>query len=109
MATARTPTYLGKDVGSLRLSAERNNVRRIKSVLITLADTVDDTDYVDVTLADYGLSNIKGIEGVDHTTVNSNLVIEAPTTTVTDGVLRITVGGSTGNLARSFIIFGEEA
>lgn len=106
---AVTPQILGEDVGYLHARPDRQNVRRIKSVLITLADTVDDTDTVAVTLADYGLSNIKGIEGITHNPVNSVLASEAPTTSVTAGVLTITVGGSTNDRARSFIIFGEEA
>jgi len=36
-------------------------------------------------------------------------VIEDPTTSVTAGVLTITVGGSTDNKDRVFIIYGEEA
>lgn len=109
---AITPTYLGEDVGYLRLAPDRTKVRRIKSVLIELAATVDDGDVIQVTLANYGLSNVKAIEGVSHTTVNSVIEIETPTTltspTVT-GAINITVGGSTDNLYRSFIIFGEEA
>ena len=109
MTTARTPVYLGRDSGNLRLEPDRTSVKKMKCVLIKTADTADDTDTVAVTLANYGLSNVKWIESMTHTVLNSTLVSEEPNTTVSAGVLTITVGGSTDNKERGFLIFGEEA
>ena len=109
MATARTGTYLGRDSGYLRLDPTRSNVRKVKCVHITTPATADDTDTIAVTLANYGLKNVKAIEGTEHTVLNSTMVIEDPTTSVTDGVLTITIGGSNDDLVRSFLIWGEEA
>lgn len=80
-------------------------------MLVTTAATVDDGDTMDVTLADYGISDtgLLAIRGITHSTTNSVLVVEAPTTSVTSGVLTITIGGSTDNKVRSFLIWGEEA
>jgi hypothetical protein len=76
-------------------------------VVITCPATVDDGDTFTVTLADQGITKIAYILGLVHTTANSVLVMEQPTTSVTAGVLTVTVGGSTDNLQRTYIIFEE--
>ena len=77
-----------------------------KQVVIETAATVDDGDTLDVTLSNYGISTLLAVDGYIHTTANSVLVAEAPTTSVTSGVLTITVGGSTDNKKRTYIITG---
>lgn len=66
--------------------------------------TVDDGDTLTVTLADYGISSVLAIKGFIHTTTDSVIVAEAPTTAVSAGVLTITVGGTTDNKKRAFEI-----
>lgn len=79
-----------------------------KAIMIETATTVDTADTIVVTLADYGLSTFLGIEGYVHTTENSVVVAEAPTTSVTTGTLTITVGGSTvSDKKRVYIIYGK--
>lgn len=75
---------------------------------VELAATTDTGDTVDVTLATYGMKLFLGIFGVTHTTANSVVVTEAPTTSVTTGTLTITVGGSTAsNQIRSYLVWGK--
>jgi len=68
--------------------------------------TVDDADTLTVTLADYGIDAVLGVDGYIHTTTDSVIVAESPTTAVSTGVLTITVGGSTDNKKRAFRVLG---
>jgi len=103
-------TIKGNIVGKQLLNSKRNQIRKIKTVMVTSDATADDGEILSVTLANYGLSatGLLAVRGVTHSTVNSIIVIEAPTTTVTDGVLAITIGGSTDNKVRYFLLIGEE-
>ena len=67
----------------------------VKKIVITTPATADTGDTIAVTLASYGIGTLLGIRGFVHTTANSVMVEEAPTTSVTAGVLTITVGGTT--------------
>jgi len=69
--------------------------------------TADDTDTIILTLADYGISTIESILGFTHSTTDSIVITQAPTTSVTSGVLTITVGGSTDDKKRVFLVFGD--
>lgn len=69
-------------------------------------ETVDDGDTFTVTLADYGIKKFLAILGFIHTTSGSVVVQEQPTTSVTTGVLTVTVGGSTDNKERVYEITG---
>ena len=70
--------------------------------------TADDGDYFDITLADYGIKTFEWILGNRHTTTDSVLVTaDDPTTAVSSGVLRVTIGGSTDNKKRTFMIVGS--
>ena len=76
-------------------------------LVVTCPDTVDDTDTFTITLADHGMTKFAGILGFIHTTADSVLAQEQPTTSVSSGVLTVTVGGSTDNKQRTYIIFEE--
>ena len=80
---------------------------RYKTGIVTLPATANngDTTTVDLMQA-FGITRLLGIIGFTHTTPNSVLVEEAPTTSVGVNTLTITVGGATGTKARSFIIYG---
>lgn len=78
-----------------------------KMLLVTTPATADDGDTIAVTLADFGVSTFLGILGQTHSTEDSIVITEAPTTAVSTGVLTITVGGSTDNKKRVFIVWGE--
>lgn len=77
-----------------------------KQIVIETAATAVSADTLAVTLANYGITTFTGIVGLVHTTANSVLVAEAPTTSVTSGVLTITVGGSAVTKKRTYIIYG---
>ena len=70
-------------------------------------ETVDDGDTFTVTLANYGFKKFLGIVGFIQTTSGSVVVQEQPTTSVTSGVLTVTVGGSTDNKERVYFIYGR--
>lgn len=78
----------------------------LKRVFIETANTADAADTVDVTLADYGISKFLAISGWKHTTDNSVVVVESPTTAVSSGVLTITVPAGTDNDKRVYEIIG---
>ena len=76
-------------------------------VKVETAATVDNADTFTMTLADYGMATVEAVLGFAHSTTDSIVITEAPTTSVTAGVLTVTVGGSTANKKRVFLIFGE--
>lgn len=104
--TAASVSIAGRKWGKLNNPGDKVRAREIKFVHVT-TDVTDGGATFDVTLADYNLKNVLGIRGITHTTTGSVLVVEAPTTVVSSGVLTITVGGSTAQKLRSFLIFGE--
>lgn len=72
--------------------------------LETLA-TADNGDTILITLANYGATGIQWIDAYRHTTTNQVIVADdAPSTSVTNGVLTITIGGSTANKKRTILI-----
>lgn len=80
----------------------------LKVFSIETAATVDTADTIALTLANYGITTFLGIHGFAHTTTDSVVVAEAPTTAVASGVLTITVGGSTNSDdKRVYIIYGK--
>lgn len=79
-----------------------------KMIVVETATTVDTADTVVITLADYGISTLLAVEGYVHTTEDSVVVAEAPTTAVSSGVLTITVGGSTvSDKKRVYVVYGK--
>jgi len=88
-------------------SAARGSKPRFKVGYITLAATADDGDTTTVNcFEEFGISKILAVEGFIHTTTDSVIVEEAPTTTVDREILTITVGGSTDNKKRFYVIYG---
>ena len=100
---AVTPIVYEADTG---LTQETNSPYRYKEILVFLDNTVDNADTADVVLANYGITTFKYIKGFQHSTEGAVIIPEAPTTSVTTGTLTITVGGSTANKARVFIVGG---
>ena len=100
---AVTPVIYEQDTGA---SIESDAPYEFKEIIAFVDDTTDDGDTVAVTLADYGITTCKYVKGYTHTTEGAHIIEEAPTTSVTSGVLTITVGGSTDNKARAFLIGG---
>jgi hypothetical protein len=89
------------------MSEEANSPFSYKEIMVVTPATGDTDDTFDITLADYGISAVKSIKGWSHTTSFSVLVLEAPTTAVSSGVLTVTLGGSgNSNKVRSYLIGG---
>lgn len=77
-------------------------------VLVETPNTADTADTIAITLASYGITTLLSVVGCVHTTENSVMVAEAPTTAVSAGVLTITVGGSTvSDKKRVYTIIGK--
>ena len=77
----------------------------IKTLLVSTATTAV-TDYtLSVDLSKYGCNALLGIIGFEHTTVNSVVVQEQPTTTMSGSTVTITVGGTAATGARHYLIF----
>lgn len=108
---AVTATHIGNFVGKRLLDADRNQVRRIKTVMVTTTVAADSGAELDITLANYGLSatGLLAVRGVSHTTTNSVIVIESFTTSVTSGVLTVTLTSPTNDDIRAVFLVGEEA
>lgn len=79
-----------------------------KTIYIRTIDTVDDGDTFTVDLTKYGISatGLMCVYGWIHTTANSVMVAEQPTTSVSSGTITVTVGGSTDNKQRYYEIKG---
>ena len=79
-----------------------------KQLLVRTLDTVDATDTLTVDLSTYGINDdgFIGVLGFKHTTDNSVMVQEQPTTAVSGGVLTITVPAGSDNDPRYYIVWG---
>ena len=77
-----------------------------KEIIVFADNTADDTDTIAIKLADYGITTLKYVKGYTHTTEGSLIIEEAPTTAVSTGTLTITIGGSTDDKARAFLVGG---
>lgn len=78
-----------------------------KAIKVTTPNTTDDGDTIAITLSDYGITTVEAVLGFTHSTEDSVIIQEQPTTAVSAGVLTITVGGSTDNKKRVFIVYAE--
>lgn len=77
----------------------------VKVLKVKAGATADDGDTIAVDLTQYGCTNIDGIIGFTESTTGSVVITEAPTTAVSEGTLTITIGGSTDDKARTFIVY----
>lgn len=102
--TARTSSVLGTKNKKLSLQfGER--IRELKSLIIETASTVDASDTITVDFAQYGITTVQAIDGFKHTTDNSVVVLEQPTTVVTSSVLYLTVPSGTDDDKRVYQIY----
>jgi hypothetical protein len=81
----------------------------LKTVVICVANTTDAADTLAVTLSTHGISanGLLMVEGWKHTTDGSVIVAEDPTTSVTSGVLTITVPAGTNDDFRIYRLTGR--
>ena len=78
------------------ITIKRKGNDEVTGLVVTTLATAVSADTFTVTLSDYGISptGFLGIDGMVHTTANSVIVKEVGTTSVTAGVLTVTVGVS---------------
>jgi len=83
----------------------------LKRVFFTMANTTDQTHTLVVTLADHGISatGLLGINSWVHTTDGSVITSESNTSTVSAGVLTVTIASGTDNDFRVIEIIGKGA
>lgn len=77
-------------------------------IVVKTIDTVDAADTLTVDLTKYGIkaTGLIGVLGFKHTTNNSIMVQEQPTTAVSSGTITLTVPAGTDNDARFYFIKG---
>jgi hypothetical protein len=78
--------------------------------LVIKTGSVDSADTFTVDLSAYGMADdgLLSIFGVQHSTSNSVVTTEAPTTSVSSGTLTVTVGGSSNDgKMRVYVIRGS--
>ena len=81
----------------------------LKTVVFILANTVDASDTFDVTLATHGISatGLLIVESWVQTTDGSVITSESNTTSVTAGVLTVTIAAGTNNDTRVIRVTGR--
>ncbi len=75
-----------------------------KEVKVLVPETAVSDDTFTFTLAKANATKIVGIEGFVANTEGSIVVAEAPTTSVTSGVLTVTIGGTAVTKSRMYVI-----
>ena len=76
-----------------------------KEYIVVTAFDADATNTLTTTLADHGITSLISVKGWKHTTAGV-IVLEQPTTSVTTGVLTITIPAGTDNDKRVYLIGG---
>jgi len=107
MTAASIDGYLGKELGYIHTRGSEMPSVAVKQVLVHTPATADDGDTLAVDLTKYGMTKVWAVRGINHTTANSVLVLEAPTTAVVGSTLTITLTGSASTKKRSYLIIGE--
>lgn len=80
---------------------------RFKTGYVTTPTTADDGDVVTIDMYQlFGMTRLMGIRGFTHSTEDSVIIIEAPTTVVNGTEVQVTIGGSTDNKKRCFVLYG---
>lgn len=77
----------------------------MKTLMVSTVTSADSSDTLDVDISKYGGGSVCGVIGFTHTTVNSVVIQEQPTTTMSGSTLTITIGGASNDQARHFLLF----
>ncbi|HCX23116.1 MAG TPA: hypothetical protein DHN29_14445 [Cytophagales bacterium] len=98
-ATIVSGDNLEKDVNT------QKDIQRVKIAYIETANTVDAADTFTFDLATVGGTTLLGVLGCKHTTDDSVVVVENPTTAVSGTTITFTVPAGTDNDARIVKVF----
>ena len=82
-----------------------NSIKTVKTITFETANTVDAADTLAITLADFGMTTVLGFIGSTHTTDNSVIIAEEPTSAVSAGVLTLTIPAGTDNDKRVIQVY----
>lgn len=85
-----TTDFVVQNGSQVSIDVDGNKKSLVKSVVFGTAATATTSDTLEVNLADHNMTSIQAVLGWNHTTTNSVLTSEQPTTIVSDGVLTIT-------------------
>jgi hypothetical protein len=106
-ATAGATSVYEADTGSTQ---EADSPFEYKEVLVHLGEVSDATNTATITLANYGITTLKYFDAFlltnSATTEGPIITREAATTSVTTGVLTVTLPAGSDNCARVFIVGG---
>jgi hypothetical protein len=80
-------------------------IQEVQCVMIETANTVDAGDTFTFDMASVGKTTLLGVNGCKHTTDNSVVVTENPTTTVSGTTITFTVPAGTNDDSRIVKIF----
>ena len=96
---------LVEDTGYFVFADANNSIRHF---VVRTLDTVDAADTIALDLTKYGINTtgLLGVLGFKHTTDNSVMVQEQPTTAVSGDILTLTIPAGTDNDPRYYIIWG---
>ena len=89
------------------VNGTQNYAFDLKMGYITVPASSSRQSTIDVNLfAEFGIKRFLGIKGYAHTTEDSVIVAENPTTTVNNGKLTITIANSNDDAKRFYVIVG---
>jgi hypothetical protein len=99
---AVTPTI---EAGTSKVVKDQKDVNEVKVLFIETANTADASDYYTFDLATVGGTTLLALIGTKHTTDNSVMVVENPTTTVSGTTITFTAPAGTDNDKRTAIVY----
>lgn len=91
---------------NMGMTKEENSPFEYKEIMVETPDTADTGDIFTITLSDYGITNMKSITGWIHSTRDSVVVLEEPTTQLSGSDVEVTLGGSAANNQKRVYIIG---
>jgi len=102
--TARTGTLIGsRSITGLQFGEK---IRKVRTLTLYTPATVDATNTISVNYARFGITNILGIKGCKHTTDNSVVVAEDPTSSIVGTTkMTLTVPSGTTDDQRVYKIY----
>lgn len=102
--TARTATVIGTKNSTNQLQfGER--ARELKKLVIETANTADAANTIGVDYNRYGITTVQAVLGFKHTTDNSVIVEENPTTVLSATGMTLTVPAGTNDDKRVYHLF----
>lgn len=101
-ATTDYAIVTGNKIG---INQAGHEVNELKSIVFCTDNTVDAGNTIAITLADYGITTVKGVYAWKETTDGSVIVTEADTTAVAAGILTVTIIAGTDNDPRTIQVF----